>query len=67
MRQFALALLVAAPLSARETGTVNGGMSIDFPVTIWGNIGRRITTTLGSGGPRIRAVTTNGAVRIRER
>lgn len=50
-----------------ETGTVNGGMSIDFPITIQGNIGRRISTTLGSGGPRIRAVTTNGGVRIRER
>ncbi|HEX7938569.1 MAG TPA: DUF4097 family beta strand repeat-containing protein [Gemmatimonadaceae bacterium] len=50
-----------------ETGTVNGGMNIDFPITIQGNIGRRITTTLGSGGPRIRAVTTNGGVRIRER
>ena len=50
-----------------ETGTVNGGMNIDFPITISGSISRRITTTLGSGGPRIRAVTTNGGVRIRER
>jgi hypothetical protein len=50
-----------------ETGTVNGGMSIDFPITIQGSITRRITTTLGSGGPRVRAVTTNGGVRIRER
>ncbi len=50
-----------------ETGTVNGGMNIDIPITIQGNINRRISTTLGSGGPRVRAVTTNGAVRIRER
>jgi hypothetical protein len=50
-----------------ETGTVNGGMNIDFPVTVQGFVGRRITTTLGSGGPRVRAVTTNGAVRIRQR
>jgi hypothetical protein len=50
-----------------ETGTVNGGMNIDFPITIQGSLSRRITTTLGSGGPRIRAVTTNGSVRIRER
>jgi hypothetical protein len=50
-----------------ETGTVNGGMNIDFPITIQGRIGRRITTTLGRGGPLVRAVTTNGAVRIRER
>lgn len=50
-----------------ETGTVNGGMDIDFPVTVQGRINRRITTTLGRGGPLVRAVTTNGAVRIRER
>ena len=49
-----------------ETGTVNGGMSIDFPITVQGSIGRRITTKLGTGGPRIRAMTTNGGVRIRE-
>ncbi|HEU4995509.1 MAG TPA: DUF4097 family beta strand repeat-containing protein [Gemmatimonadaceae bacterium] len=50
-----------------ETGTVNGGMNIDFPITVQGFIGRRITTKLGAGGPRVRATTTNGAVRIRER
>jgi hypothetical protein len=49
-----------------ETGTVNGGMNIDFPITVQGSISRRITTKLGNGGPRIRAVTTNGGVRIRE-
>jgi hypothetical protein len=50
-----------------ETGTVNGGMNIDFPITVQGTIGRRITTNLGTGGTRVRAVTTNGSVRIRER
>ncbi|MEX2177676.1 MAG: DUF4097 family beta strand repeat-containing protein [Gemmatimonadaceae bacterium] len=49
-----------------ETGTVNGGMNIDFPITVRGSIGRRITTTLGKGGPRVSATTTNGGVRIRE-
>ena len=54
--------------SARlETGTVNGGMQIDFPVTLQGSIGRRITTQLGEGGAPIRAVTTNGPVVIRRR
>jgi DUF4097 and DUF4098 domain-containing protein YvlB len=54
--------------SARlETGTVNGGMRIDFPVTLQGNIGRHITTVLGDGGPTIRAVTTNGGVNITRR
>jgi Putative adhesin len=54
--------------SARlETGTVNGGMRIDFPVTLQGVIGRRISTQLGNGGAPIRAVTTNGPVEIRRR
>lgn len=54
--------------SARlETGTVNGGMRIDFPVTLQGNIGRRITTEIGNGGAPIRVVTTNGPVNIRRR
>ena len=53
-----------------ETGTVNGPMDIGFPVTVQGRIGvgsrRRITTTLGSGGPTVRAVTTNGPAVIRK-
>jgi hypothetical protein len=47
-----------------EAGTVNGGLDIDFPVTVQGRIGRTLTTTLGEGGPRIRAFTTNGGVSI---
>lgn len=50
-----------------ETGTVNGGMDIGFPVTVRGRIGRSLTTTLGDGGPRIRATTTNGGVKITRR
>lgn len=48
-----------------ETGTVNGGVDIDFPVTVQGKIGRRITTDLGKGGPTVRVITTNGGVDIR--
>ena len=48
-----------------ETGTVNGGINIDFPVTVEGRIGRRITTDLGRGGATIRVITTNGGVVIR--
>jgi len=48
-----------------ETGTTNGGLRIDFPVTVSGLVGRRINTTLGMGGPKIRAVTHNGGVNIR--
>ena len=51
--------------SARlETGTVNGGIELDFPITVQGRLGRRLTTTLGEGGPTIRATTTNGSVKI---
>ncbi|MEJ2501880.1 MAG: hypothetical protein P8177_00970 [Gemmatimonadota bacterium] len=48
-----------------ETGTVNGGMRLDLPVTVQGRIDRRIRTTLGDGGPLIRALTTNGGVVLR--
>lgn len=48
-----------------ETGTTNGGLRIDFPITIQGRIDRRLRTTLGEGGPRIRAVTTNGSIHLR--
>lgn len=47
-----------------ETGTVNGGMQLDIPVTVQGRIDRVLRTTLGDGGPLIRATTTNGGVRI---
>ena len=51
-----------------ETGTVNGPMSIDFPVTVQGHFnGRRIETDLGGGGPTIHAVTTNGPLTVRRR
>jgi DUF4097 and DUF4098 domain-containing protein YvlB len=53
--------------AALETSTVNGRISIDFPVTVQGRIGRQLTTTLGAGGARIRAITTNGGVTIRRR
>jgi len=51
--------------SARlETGTVHGGIEIDFPVTVQGRIGREFSTTLGKGGPLIQVATTNGGVRV---
>jgi len=58
-------LRVPEDYSARlETSTVNGGLDVDFPVTVTGRIGREISTTLGEGGPLIRAETTNGQVRV---
>ena len=56
---------VPANYSARlETGTVNGGIDLDFPVMVQGRVGRRLSTTLGEGGATVRAVTTNGGVRV---
>lgn len=58
-------LAVPPDYSARlETGTVNGGIELDFPVTVQGKVGKRIAATLGEGGPTVRAVTTNGGVRL---
>jgi hypothetical protein len=50
-----------------ETGTVNGGMRVDFPITVTGSLTRRLSTQLGSGGPLVRVVTTNGGVHIAQR
>ena len=48
-----------------ETRTVNGRLDSEIAMTVQGRIGRTLSTTLGDGGPPIRAVTTNGSVRIR--
>jgi hypothetical protein len=50
-----------------ETGTVNGSIHTDFPVTIQGRISRRLSLPLNGGGKTIRALTTNGTVRITRR
>jgi hypothetical protein len=58
-------LAIPADYSARlETGTVNGSLRIDFPVTVQGRLDRDVDTTLGAGGPPIRVRTTNGGVKI---
>lgn len=50
-----------------EFGTVNGPMSVGFPltVTLSGRVTDRISTTLGAGGAPIRVVTTNGPMTVR--
>jgi DUF4097 and DUF4098 domain-containing protein YvlB len=53
--------------AALETSTINGRINVDFPVTVRGRIGRELNTTLGSGGAKIRVVTTNGGVTISRR
>jgi DUF4097 and DUF4098 domain-containing protein YvlB len=50
-----------------EAGTVNGGLDLGFPITVQGNVGRRLTTQLGAGGATIIAITTNGGVSVRRR
>ena len=54
-----------------EAGTVNGPFRLGIPVTIQGEIPvgrhRLINAPIGAGGPRIRAVTTNGPVSIEKR
>lgn len=63
-----VSMTIPSNYSARlETGTVNGRMNIDFPVTLQGRIGRSISTQLGTGGPLIRVRTSNGGVNIRQR
>lgn len=47
------------------TGTVNGGLNIEFPVTVQGRISRELAVNLGSGGATVRAMTTNGGVKIK--
>jgi DUF4097 and DUF4098 domain-containing protein YvlB len=61
-----IVLTIPERYSARlETGTVNGPMSIDFPITVQGRLSNRISVDLGSGGPPVRVVTTNGPVTVR--
>jgi len=48
-----------------ETGTVNGSISVDFPVTVQGRINKELAVNLGSGGATVKATTTNGGVRVK--
>lgn len=48
-----------------EVGTVNGPVSMDLPLSGGYRSGRRVKTTLGSGGPPVRVVTTNGPASVR--
>ncbi|MGA7409039.1 MAG: DUF4097 family beta strand repeat-containing protein [Bryobacteraceae bacterium] len=47
-----------------ETSTVNGRVHVDFPVKVSGDVGKRLSFQLGSGGATIQARTTNGGVHI---
>src|ERR1043165_2404553 len=49
-----------------ETGTVNGSVNTDFPVTVKGQMTKQIAFNLGSGGATVRAMTTNGGVHLKK-
>jgi hypothetical protein len=44
--------------------TVNGGISVAFPITIHGTVSHHLDTQIGQGGPTIQLETTNGGVSI---
>lgn len=50
-----------------ETGTVNGGMKYDIPITVQGEIKKELSVSLGSGGAPIKVRTTNGGVSIKRK
>lgn len=50
-----------------QTGTVNGSVNTDFPVTVQGRINKQIALNLGSGGATVKAMTTNGGVHLKRR
>lgn len=49
-----------------ETSTVNGGVTSDIPGAnvLKSKEDRKVSVTLGSGGPLVRLVTTNGGIRL---
>jgi hypothetical protein len=50
-----------------EARTVNGDVTTDFPLTIKGRFGpRRVTGSIGAGGPRLSLETVNGSIRLRK-
>jgi DUF4097 and DUF4098 domain-containing protein YvlB len=62
-------LVLPANYSAHvETSTVNGNVNSEFPLNVpmteRGRLPKEISVDLGSGGPTIRATTTNGGVHL---
>jgi hypothetical protein len=62
-------LSLPASYDARvETGTTNGSLSVDFPVTLQGRIDRKhLAFDVGRGGAPLRVLTTNGGVEVVKR
>jgi DUF4097 and DUF4098 domain-containing protein YvlB len=54
-----------ANYSARlEMSTTNGSLDVDAPGVLVPRNAREFRGSIGSGGPLIRAVTTNGGVKV---
>lgn len=67
-RNGSVRLAVPASYAATlETGTVNGRINTDIPITVQGRISRQLSVPLNGGGRTIRAMTTNGSVNISRR
>ncbi len=50
-----------------RASTVNGNITSDFPVTVQGRFGpRRVSGTLGRGGPELELETVNGSITLRK-
>ena len=50
-----------------ETGTVNGRFNTDIPITVQGRISRQFSVPLNGSGRTVRAMTTNGSVKVSRR
>jgi hypothetical protein len=63
-----LTLALPTTYSARlETGTFNGPVAIDYPIPEGERHGKRVSATLGTGGPPVRVVTSSGPFNIHRR
>lgn len=62
-------ITVELPRDARaevEAKTVNGGIETDFPLTVQGrHVNRRLSGTIGGGGPRLTMETVNGGIHLK--
>lgn len=63
-----VSLKVPDNYSARlEASTVNGGISVDYPLSLSQPPRHELMVNLGSGGPLVRATTTNGGVSVKRK
>jgi DUF4097 and DUF4098 domain-containing protein YvlB len=64
-----ITLEVDGPLNAElRIGTVNGGISTDYPLTVQGRFGpKSLRGVVGRGGRTLTLNTVNGSVDIRQR